>query len=73
MDFLLILYFVVASITPGAPPLEMEARRMLVRVSSPAACTAYGAEQARLLAAETHSAHRITHRCYALANPGAMT
>ncbi len=73
MNFLLILYFVLASSVPGAQPPEVEARRMLVRVSGPAACAVYGAEQARLLAAETGTPHRVVHRCYALANPGALT
>lgn len=64
MNFLLILFFLVPSTTPGTAPLEVEAARYLVRVSSPAACALYGAEQARKLAATT--THKVSHRCVPL-------
>lgn len=72
MDFLLILFYIVAS-TSGGQPLEVEARRMLVRISSPQACALYGAEQARKLAAETGTTHRVGHRCLPLPAPGELT
>lgn len=66
MNFLLVLFFLVPATTPGAQPLEVEAARQLVRISSPAACAIYGAEQARKLAAETKTPHRVVHRCVPL-------
>lgn len=65
MNFLLILVFVFPS-AAGGPPIEVEARRVAVRLSSPQACALYGAEQARRLAQETRPPVRVTFRCEAL-------
>jgi hypothetical protein len=70
MNFLLILFFLVPSTTPGAAPLEGEVARQLVRISSPSACAIYGAEQARKLAAATNTPHKVAHRCVPLGEGG---
>lgn len=72
MNFLLVLFLLVPSTTPGAQPLEVEVSRQLVRISSAAACAAYGAEQARKLAAQTSTTHKLLHRCVHLGE-GAST
>lgn len=71
MSFVLILYFVVASST-GAP-LQVEAGRELVSISSMAACNAYGAERARKLRSDLGTAHGVVHKCVELPAPGSMT